>query len=64
LRVCKTYHGPIRTFVADRVLGVSSSVHRGHGRPGLLLIDPQNGQTRNPAWLVGIETGSVRNIVS
>src|SRR3954466_674047 len=45
LRVCNTYHGPMRCFVACRVAGVSSSVQRGHGLPRSALIEPQNGQT-------------------
>src|SRR5215207_512622 len=49
LRACKTYHGPMRAFVACRVAAVSSIVQREHGSFEPLFCVPQNGQTCLPA---------------
>ncbi len=48
MRVCKTYHGPMRVLVALRVAAEFSIVQRGHIPCSLSLTEPQNGQTNFP----------------
>src|SRR5881275_1962106 len=48
LRVCSTYHGPMRVLVAFRVAAEFSIVQRGQVPCSLSFTEPQNGQTYFP----------------
>ena len=48
LRLCSTNHGPSRSAVAARVVGVSRIVHFGQASAGSARLAPQNGQTWTP----------------